>query len=148
MGTPDKYFIKTEENQAAFTPHIYEIHGNIDSMHCSNEEEKHSDKFFTGPSLEEADKFKEKNDRTLVPTCTECGQNMKPHCMFFDEAYSERYYRYETVDKFCEEADCLIVIGTALATSFASNIVKGFLIGEKPVIEVNLKSSIHRGFNI
>ena len=73
---------------------------------------------------------------------------MKPHCMFFDEQYNERFYRYDTVKEFCAEADCLIVVGTALATGFASSIVRGFLIRELPVIEVNLESSINRGFNI
>ena len=73
---------------------------------------------------------------------------MKPHCMFFDESYSERYYRYETVKNFVDSADCLIVIGTALATGFANNIVKSFLSRELPVIEVNLESAIKRGYNI
>ena len=40
-------------------------------------------------------------DRTNhVPKCNECGKNMKPHSMFFDESYSEHYYRKETVDAF------------------------------------------------
>ena len=48
---------------------------------------------------------------------------MKPHCMFFDEQYSEHFYRRDTVDSFLNVADCLIVVGTALATSFAKRIV-------------------------
>lgn len=48
---------------------------------------------------------------------------MKPHSMFFDESYSEHYYRKKTVDKLLDESDCLIVIGTALATSYAARIV-------------------------
>ena len=52
--------------------------------------------------------------QTLVPKCKVCGKNMKPHSMFFDEAYSERYYRYDTVNKFVDTADCLIIVGTAL----------------------------------
>ena len=68
--------------------------------------------------------------------------------MFFDEQYSERFYRYDTVKEFCEDADCLIVVGTALATSFANNIVKGFLHREMPVIEINLESAIDKGFNL
>ena len=50
--------------------------------------------------------------------------------------------------KYCEEADLLIVVGTALATSFAHNIVRSFLVREQPIIEVNLESAIGRGFNI
>ena len=84
----------------------------------------------------------------IVPTCDECGKNMKPHCMFFDEAYSEHYYRQETVDSFLKQSDCLIVIGTALATNFAKRIVVEHLDRELPVIEVNLESAISRGNNI
>ena len=48
---------------------------------------------------------------------------MKPHCMHFDEAYSEHFYRKDTVMDFVEESDCLIVAGTALATNLAKKIV-------------------------
>lgn len=73
---------------------------------------------------------------------------MKPHCMFFDEAYSEHYYRKDTVKNFVSESDCLIVVGTALATNLAKQIVGEFLNKELPVIEVNLESAINRGHNI
>ena len=73
---------------------------------------------------------------------------MKPHCMFFDETYSEHYYRQDTVKQFCEEADCLIVAGTALATNLAKRIVSIFLEKELPVIEINIESSINVGYNI
>ena len=73
---------------------------------------------------------------------------MKPHLMFFDEMYSEQYYRSDTVQKYVEEADCLIVIDNALETSFTSNIVDTFLQKDLPVIEFNPKSMINRGNNI
>ena len=74
---------------------------------------------------------------------------MKPHSMFFDESYSERYYRYKTVKAYVEEADCLIVVGTALQTGFAKSIVMNLLKKEDaPVIEVNLETSINKGYNL
>lgn len=73
---------------------------------------------------------------------------MKPHCMFFDEAYSEHYYRVDTVKEFVDSSDCLIVVGTALATSLARQIVCRILNKELPVIEVNLETSIDVGNNI
>ena len=118
--TPDKYYVKSENNDVAFTPHVYEIHGSVLYMHCEDEEKECSKKFFKAPTLADAEKFaeeaKRKNDNktTLVPTCEVCGKNMKPHSMFFDESYSEHYYRYKTVSDFVKKADCLIVVGTAL----------------------------------
>jgi len=70
---------------------------------------------------------------------------MKPHSMFFDESYSEHYYRKQSVDHYVEDADCLIVVGTALATSYAANIVSKFLNREAPVIEVNLEPCVKVG---
>lgn len=74
---------------------------------------------------------------------------MKPHSMFFDESYSEHYYRKDTVQRFVDsECDVLIVVGTALATNMAKRIVSNMLNEEKPVIEVNMESAIERGNNI
>jgi NAD-dependent SIR2 family protein deacetylase len=86
----------------------------------------------------------------LVPKCEECGAPMKPHCMFFDEAYSEHYYRNDTVKEFAKECDCLLVIGTALETGMAANIVRSNLQKDNvPVIEVCYpESNIGKGFNI
>lgn len=72
----------------AFTPHIYEIHGNVFYMHCSDEKSDHAQKFVAAPSLSEV-----KNKASHVPLCAECSLPMKPHCMFFDESYNEWYYR-------------------------------------------------------
>ena len=44
-----------------------------------------------------------------------------------------------------EAADCLIVIGTALATSYAARIVGNFLSEEKAVIEINLEPCVKVG---
>jgi NAD-dependent deacetylase len=132
-----------KHNNGAFTPHVYEIHGNVLYMHCSDVESDHADVFLKSPLLSEV-----KDRKNHVPRCPTCDKVMKPHCMFFDEMYSERYYRRETVESFYSEADCCIVVGTALQTGFAAKIVNSFLRKELPVIEINLESSIDRGNNI
>ena len=68
--------------------------------------------------------------------------------MFFDECYNEMYYRDQSVKGVLKDADCLIVVGTALATGFAKRIVNDMLEKEAPVIEVNLETAIGRGHNI
>ena len=112
MKTQDKYFVKTKNNEQAFTPHVYEVHGAVRYMHCVEQEKECGKLIIPGPTLAEAEEYQVKNNRTLVPTCADCGKNMKPHSMFFDEAYNEEYYRYTTVNDFISESDCLIVIGT------------------------------------
>jgi len=124
----------------AFTPHVYEIHGNSFYMHCSNENEEHSKVFYKSPNLSEVS-----NKKNHVPKCNECGEPMKPHSMFFDEAYCEHYYRQATVDDFWYDADCLVVVGTALATSYAKQIVTRMLAREALVIEINMEPCIPVG---
>ena len=148
MSKEDKYFVKTKNNEQAFTPHVYEVHGAVRYMHCVDESKECGKMIIPGPTLAEAEEYQAKNNRPLVPKCAHCGADMKPHSMFFDEQYSEDYYRATTVNNFCSEADCLIIIGTQIQTGFANSIVKGFLIREMPIIEVNLESAINRGLNI
>ena len=112
MSSRDEYFDYEADNAQTFTPHCYDIHGNVLYMHCSDEEEEHAEILFEGPSLSAFEEFKEKvraeegeeaaQKRTLVPVCSTCGKDMKPHCMFFDEMYSEHYYRAQTVRRFYE----------------------------------------------
>ena len=142
---PEK--IKDDEGSEtyAFTPYLIEMHGNVKYMHCSNETEDCSNKFYLAPTLEEV------NDRTNhVPKCPECQFPMKPHAMFFDESYNEHYYRHETT-KMIEnnETDCLIVIGTALATSGARTFVFNTLRkNDIPVIEFNLDPQCDVGYSL
>ena len=73
---------------------------------------------------------------------------MKPYVLFFDEICSEHYYRYDTVQSYVDEADCLIIVGSALETNFVATIADTFLRKDLPVIELNPESLINRGFNI
>lgn len=111
LSTAEDKFFKgvLPVNNGAFSPHVYEIHGNVLYMHCSDEDSEHATTFVKSPTLAEV-----KDTTNHVPKCTECGKIMKPHCMFFDETYSERYYRKETIDAYLEDADLCIVVGTAL----------------------------------
>lgn len=70
---------------------------------------------------------------------------MKPHSMFFDEGYSEHYYRKDTINDFYADCDALIVVGTALETTYALKIVTECLAREVPVIEANLEPIIEVG---
>ena len=75
---------------------------------------------------------------------------MKPHAMFFDESYNEHYYKHDTT-KILEDTktDCLIVVGTALATSGARSFVFNTLNKDViPVIEMNLEPQCDVGFSL
>ena len=126
----------------AFTPYLMEMHGNVRYMHCSDEDKECSLTFFKAPELYEVH-----DPKSHVPKCTSCGAPMKPHCMFFDESYSEHYYRDQTMRNLEPSADLLIVIGTALATGGARGLVNRFLNKQEiPVIEINMEPAVDEGF--
>jgi len=49
----DAYYVQSEDTQEAFTPFVYEIHGNVHYMHCSDETQDHSRKFYKAPGAKE-----------------------------------------------------------------------------------------------
>ena len=49
----DKYTVDDENTRVAFTPFVHEIHGNSHYMHCSEENQEHSKKFYPCPTYEE-----------------------------------------------------------------------------------------------
>lgn len=55
--------------------------------------------------------------------CPRCESPLRPHIMFFDETYEETINRCDTIRSFVKEADVVLVIGTALQTGLAFNIV-------------------------
>jgi NAD-dependent SIR2 family protein deacetylase len=64
---------------------------------------------------------------------------MKPHCMFFDESYTEKYHRATTIEEF--HPDALIVVGTSFQTFMANKILKSCLEREDvPIVELNIEA--------
>ena len=49
--TPDPFMAEEHQGVPAFTPHGYDIHGNVNYMHCSDESEEHSKIFKKVPTL-------------------------------------------------------------------------------------------------
>ena len=140
QGFNDKNFKEECKTNVAFTPHVYALHGNTFYMHCIDEDCEESKTFYKCPKFEEV-----KDPKNHVPKCKKCDKDMKPHSMFFDESYNEHYYRKDTITTFYEDCDVMIVVGTALETTFALKMVTESLNKETPVIEINLNPCIEVG---
>ena len=63
---------------------------------------------------------------------------MKPNIKFFDDYFTENFYKSVTVERFIDKADCLILVGTDTYNS--NSHVRSFLQKELPVIEINPES--------
>ena len=120
----DKFVIKSglDDMNFGFCPGVYEIHGNTFHMRCENE---CSIRLFKTP------------ENQKIPKCPKCGQVCRPHTLLFDESYSEKYYRSDTVNQIADQMDAIVVIGTALETNMARNLVCKAIGKKFPVIEIN-----------
>ncbi|WP_299459378.1 Sir2 family NAD-dependent protein deacetylase [uncultured Microscilla sp.] len=74
--------------------------------------------------------------------CVNCGALTRPHVLWFDEYYNEKYYKYETALHKNKEADLLIVVGTSGATNLPNKMYYNALNNNKQIVVVNLDSSI------
>ena len=70
---------------------------------------------------------------------------LRPHALYFDEAYNQEFYREKTVRELSDNCDCLIVIGTALETSLPAILVGNAVQKGIPIIEVNPNPCIKTG---
>ncbi|MHC4216967.1 MAG: SIR2 family NAD-dependent protein deacylase [Planctomycetota bacterium] len=69
-----------------------------------------------------------------VPRCPDCGAYLRPHVLWFDEYYHEHDdYQITRVERFADEADVTIFIGTSLAVGITDLILRAALSRGKPV---------------
>ena len=70
-------------------------------------------------------------------TCPRCGGWMRPHVLWFDEYYDERFYRSESALRAAAEAELLIVVGTTGSTTLPVQIAYICESRGVPIIDVN-----------
>ena len=125
---PDRFTLVTQnvDNlhlRAGHDQHnIYQIHGNICYWRCADQ---------CNPKVEPIPKEirpLEKNEAITqtqwrLLQCPVCGGLLRPHVLWFDEAYDERYYRLESTLKAAHNTSLLIVVGTSGATNLPAQVV-------------------------
>lgn len=118
---------------------LFEIHGNIRKMRCFDEcpdslRDLPEDFDFSAlPAIAERDWGRLQ--------CESCGAPMRPHVLWFDEYYEERYHRSESALRALERSDLLLVIGTSGATTLPVMAVEFALASQMEIIEINTERS-------
>lgn len=112
---------------------LYQVHGCLAQMRCMFE---CSEELYPAPD----DEF-----LMSIPCCYNCGGPARPNILMFDEDYTEKYYRADSALAASMEADCLIVVGTALGVSWPAKLVKGFAKTGKTIVEINVEPNIEYG---
>ncbi|PWN60418.1 SIR2 family NAD-dependent protein deacylase [Chryseobacterium viscerum] len=128
-------------HQRAGTQKVYEIHGNKQKVRCSKE-------CSTPIDFPENVKRKEYTE-DLTPEdidglkCKKCGSWLRPHTLWFDESYNEKYYYFDTAYDIADHTDILFIIGTSGSTALPVNIVETVKIRAKWIVLINPESDTY-----
>ena len=119
----------------------YLIHGDLDYVRCGDD---CSDDVYPFPkdiSLTHRQKDILTDLEWSRLRCPKCGEDLRPHVLWFDEFYNEKFYKLDTVMKIAWKTDLLFVIGTSGTTNLPQRIVEDVLLGGGLVVYVNLDES-------
>ncbi len=72
-----------------------------------------------------------------------CGNWLRPHTLWFDESYNEKYYYFDTAYDIAEHTDILFVVGTSGSTTLPVNIVETVKIRAKHIVMINLEDNTY-----
>jgi NAD-dependent deacetylase len=114
----------------------YQIHGNVFQVRCaapcSSELQPLPMDLIGRPkeaSLTDA-------ERALL-TCRRCGERLRPHVLWFDEVYDERYFHFESSLQAAAETGLLLIVGTSGVTNLPNQVAWTVLRKGGTIIDIN-----------
>jgi NAD-dependent deacetylase len=69
--------------------------------------------------------------------CPKCGEDLRPHVLWFDEYYNEHYYKLDTALRVAEQTGMLVIVGTSGATTLPKHLVNAVFAHDGLVIDIN-----------
>jgi NAD-dependent deacetylase len=115
----------------------YQIHGNIDFHRCARECDAR-----LHPIPDDVDLDWPKGRAMDASTraklvCPSCGGRSRPHVLWFDEAYDEPRFRFESTRRAASAMDLLVVVGTTGATNLPIQVGSLFASRNAPILVLN-----------
>ena len=93
------------------------IHGDMDFTRCS---EECNTELYPFPNQiankRKGDRITELDKEYLI--CPNCGEDLRPHVLWFDEIYNETYYKFQTAKLELDKTGILFLVGTSGGTQF------------------------------
>lgn len=119
----------------------YLIHGDFDFVRCGAECSKELYRFPKEINLSDRDKDIITESEWKALRCPKCGEDLRPHVLWFDEYYDEKYFKRDSVLKISKKTGILFIIGTSGATNLPQIIASNVLGKCGMVVEVNIEDS-------
>lgn len=115
---------------------LYLIHGDLRYMRCG---EACSDELLLIPEvlLERGLQSHLSVDEVRHLTCPKCGELTRPHVLWFDEYYNQKFYKLDSVLRIAKETSLLFIVGTSGATNLPKRIVDTVLAKSGVVVDIN-----------
>ena len=110
------------------------IHGTLEQTRCGKE---CSNDLYSFPQIpfSKGDDLSEEQIEKLK--CPKCGEFLRPHVLWFDETYNEKYFKLNSSLRTAKETGVLLIIGTSGATTLPQRIVESVLSKQGIIIDIN-----------
>lgn len=120
---------------------LYLIHGDLSLMRCS---EACTADLLPIPELLLKRGMQENltYEETQLVICPNCGDLCRPHVLWFDEYYNEKYYKLDTVLRIAKGTGLLFVVGTSGATNLPKKILTSVFSKNGLVVDINPKENL------
>jgi len=100
----------------------YQIHGNIEYVRCANECRRQIAQMPSGLTVKTRNQDISAAEWPLLH-CNHCGGLLRPHVLWFDESYDERYFHLESTLAAARKTTLLIIVGTSGTTNLPGLVV-------------------------
>jgi len=119
----------------------YLIHGDHDFMRCGDECSNELYPFPNGIELKDRKKDQLTENEIELLKCPKCQEDLRPHVLWFDEYYNEKFFRKDSVLRISKQTGILFILGTSGETTLPQIVAKNVLAKSGTVVEVNISDS-------
>lgn len=119
----------------------YLIHGDFDFVRCGDECTKELYAFPKDINLLNRNKDVISESDWKALRCPKCEEDLRPHVLWFDEYYDEKYFKKDSELRISKQTGILFIIGTSGATTLPQKIAQNVLAKVGMIVDVNIEDS-------
>lgn len=117
-----------------------QVHGHIEQVRCSEECTRQLYPFPATIAPKQRDEELSEEEWQQLK-CPNCGALLRPHVLWFDEVYEEKYYRSDTALRWAKRAGTLMTVGTSGMTYIPNAIADVAQFKNALMLDVNISQN-------